>query len=127
MACEIIWLDQGVLFRNSGTVDMQEVMDANNTMYGDIRYERIKFQISDYTEVTRNLLTGKEAEIIGTLDKSSSVWNTNMLNVVVTKDPEFIPIVKRYFARLSDTNWECRIFGDLQEAYGWIRQKLNRQ
>jgi hypothetical protein len=122
MACEIIWEEKGVLGKHSGTVTDQEVIEANDIMYADKRFERITYQISDYTEATDIQITPMDAKVIGTLDKTASQWNRERMRIaVVTKDEKFIPIVKTYFRGFEVTTWECRIFETLDMAYDWVR------
>jgi len=122
MACKIIWEKNGILFKHSGTVTDQEARSMNDIMYGDKRFETIKYQISDYTEVTNNLLTHTDAKIIGTLDRTSSNWTSKRMRiVVVTKDEKFVPIIKTYFKEFVGTLWECKIFETLEMAYEWVK------
>ena len=124
MAYKIIWEEKGFLAKFSGTVDDKEIMEINNSMYGDIRYESITYQIADYTDVTTYLITPSEAKVIGTLDRTSSVWSSKMKkNVVVTTDEKFILIVKTYFKELEGNGWECRIFESLDKAYEWVKSE----
>ncbi len=122
MAYEIIWEEKGILVRFSGTVTEQDVMMANDLMYGDIRFGTIKYQISDYTGAMNIQITPRYAKVIGALDRSSSRWTHNMMrNIVVKKDKKFIPIAETYFKQFEGTNWECRIFETLELAYDWVR------
>ena len=124
MAYKIIWEEKGFLAKFSGTLDDKEIMEINNSMYGDIRYESITYQIADYTDVTTYLITPSEAKVIGTLDRTSSVWSSKMMkNVVVTTDEKFIPTVNTYFKEFEGTGWECRIFETLDKAYEWINSE----
>lgn len=124
MASEIIWEKHGVLFRHSGTVTGEEVAKLNDIMYADPRFDSIRYQISDYTQVKKNLVGLSSARIIGTLDKSSASWNHSMLNIVITTDKDFIPVVDAYFKTLEGTGWECRIFTTPEEAYTWIHHQI---
>jgi hypothetical protein len=38
MASEIIWEENGILFKRTGTVTDKEVIEANNRVFGDSRY-----------------------------------------------------------------------------------------
>jgi hypothetical protein len=125
MACDIIWEEKGILVKLSGTVTDQEVLMANDLMYGDIRFGTISYQIADYTDATDIQITPFDAKVIGTLDKSSSRWTySKMKNIVITKDKKFIPIVETYFNEFQGTSWECRIFETLDKAYEWVRSEL---
>ena len=122
MAGQIQWEEKGILFIHKGTVDDAEVMELNNIMYGDPRFDNITYQISDYTLAEKILLTQTDARVIGTLDRVSSHWTTRKMKVaVVTRDPEFIPMANHYFEQFEGTPWEGRIFGTLDEAYAWVR------
>jgi len=122
MAYEISWEESGILVRFFDIVTEQEVMAANDIMYGDARFETILYQISDYTEAVQILITPRDAKVIGTLDNSSSRWNQQpMKNAVVTKDEEFIPVVETYFKEFEGTPWQCRLFENLELAHDWVK------
>lgn len=122
MACEIFWETEGVIFRHYGTVTNEEVQQMNNIMYGDPRFDKIRYQISDYTQVTENLISRKEAKVIGKIDRASSHWNRKVMYIgVVTTDPQFIPIVEAYFDEFTGTPWVGKIFATLGEAVEWGR------
>ena len=124
MAHEIIWEKEGVLIKLSGTVAYDDIIRINDSLYGDMRFDTLKYQISDYTNVTEILLTTFDATVIGHLDKSSARWNSQMIDAVVSQDPAFTPIVNAYFKSLSDTQWKCRLFENLDDCYNWIQSEL---
>ena len=124
MASKLFWEEKGILVKHSGTVTNEEVMKMNDIMYGDRRYESIIYQIADYTEVTTNLVTAADAKVIGTLDRTSSVWSSKRMRLaVVTNDEKFMPIVKTYFNEFEGTEWEGRIFESLDKAYEWVKSE----
>ena len=121
MACEIIWEEWGILFNHSGTVDEQEALAMIGIMYADSRFDMLRYQISDFTKVTNNLLTFKDAKILGTLDRASSRWNTRRMRLAfITEDEKFIPIVEYYFKEFEGTLWEGKLFESLEIAYHWV-------
>jgi hypothetical protein len=122
MACEIVWHPKGILFIHSGTVTNEEVENANGIMYGDPRFERIEYQISDYLSVTNNLLTPVDAKVIGTLDSVSSHWNRRKMKIaVVSTDENFFPVIESYFRVItSRAGWEGRVFKTREEAFQWV-------
>jgi len=124
MACKLIWEEKGVLFSHSGIVTNQEVMEMNNLMYGNPKFDSISYQISDYTLVESNHVTHSGAKVIGTLDNKSTIWNSRFMRIaIVTTDKNFIPIVHLYFGEFSGTNWEGRIFDTLEQAYLWVKSE----
>lgn len=122
MATKIFWEEDGILFKHSDTVTDEEVRRMNDLMYGDVRFETITYQIADYTHVTKNLITPLDAKVVGTLDRTSSVWNSRKMKLaIVTRDEKFIPIVEIYYREFEGTEWEGRIFPTLEEAYSWVK------
>jgi DNA polymerase/3'-5' exonuclease PolX len=122
MPCKITWEENGILFTHTGRVTNDEIMRMNDLMYGDNRFETIQYQISDYTLVTENLVNIQGAKIAGTLDRFSARWTSrHMKLVVVTTDPAFIRIAEHYFDQFRETEWEGRVFPDLESAYRWVR------
>jgi len=122
MASEIIWEENGILFKRTGTVTDKEVIEANSKVFEDSRYSVITYQISDYTEASDIQIAPFEAKVIAALDKSSLRWPQRKMRIaLVTKDENFIPIVKMYFKVFEGTKWECRIFETLELAYDWVK------
>ncbi|MBE0648670.1 MAG: hypothetical protein IH596_12915 [Bacteroidales bacterium] len=123
MATKIFWEEHGILFKHSETITDEEVMRMNDIMYGDVRFESIVYQIADYTDVTSNLITEKDAKVISTLDKVSAQWSSQRMRLaVVTRDEKFIPVVEGYFKEFEGTFWEGMIFENLSDAYAWVKQ-----
>jgi hypothetical protein len=122
MATKIIWQEKGILFVHSETVTVDEVLEANNVMYGDPRFDKIQYQISDYTGVTSNLITFSDARVVGKLDNTSSVWNPKMLIAIVSTDENFHPVIRKYFESFKNQGWKGGIFNTLGDAYKWIEE-----
>ncbi|MFC2101709.1 hypothetical protein ACFLS7_01825 [Bacteroidota bacterium] len=123
MATDIHWEEHGILFKHSGTTTDEEVMRKNDIMYGDIRFESISYQIADYTDVTNNLISARDAKVISTLDKVSAQWSSKSMKLaVVTTDEKFIPIVQSYFKEFEGSSWEGRLFETLDDAYTWVKE-----
>lgn len=124
MACEIIWEEQGILFNHSSTVDEQEALAMIGIMYGDSRFDGLRYQVSDFTKVTNNVLTYKDAKIIGTLNRVASRWNSNRVRcAVITQDEKFVPNVKTYLSALEGTLWEGKLFETLKMVYDWMKSE----
>ncbi len=123
MAHQILWEESGILVKFSGNVTQEEAQTVNDRLYSDSRYDLIKYQIGDYSDVTDLLITQFEAKVIGTLEKQSTHWCRNMVrNVVVTQNDKYIPIAMAYFKELEGTNWENRLFETLEQAYEWVNE-----
>ncbi len=127
MAHEIFWEEKGILIKFSGIVTQEEVHKIKDTIYRNGKYDTIKYQISDYSNVAEIILTTFDANILGILGRQSTRWNRwRVRNAIVTRDAQFIPIVNSYLKEMESTDWENRIFETLEKAYEWVNEDENK-
>ncbi len=105
-----------------GKVTFKDIDAADGLLYGDARFEKMDFQIFDSTDVEEFDLSAIDLQMIGALDKSSSVWNKKMKVALVAKDPEFIQLIEEYKKVMEDTGWKIIVFDTLDEAKNWCNQ-----
>ncbi len=113
------WTKNDVLITFEGEVDFHEITDVDDKLYEDPRYDKQRYQIWDFREVNRFKITSIEARVIGVLDKNSSVWNNDIMLACVATDKHIIEMTLEYKNELKDTNWQVRIFDNMQEAQNW--------
>ena len=119
MSYSMSWTENNVLITFEGEVDFHEITEVDDKLYEDIRYDKQSFQIWDFREVNNFNITSIEARVIGVLDKNSSVWNNDIMLACVTTDKHIIEMTLEYKNELKDTNWQVRIFDNMQEAQNW--------
>ncbi len=123
MPYAIVWKPDGVIIRYSGIVSYDENIAANGQLYGDPRFESIKYQIADFLTVTDFQISKKESSIIGELDFQSTRWNSHIKVAHITQDNDIIERVKVYEETMKDTAWEFGIFNTMEEAQKWVEGK----
>lgn len=52
-----------------------DLMDVSNKIFGEEGFDNMKFQLLDFSNVEKVEISEAEGVIIGTLDRTSSVWN----------------------------------------------------
>lgn len=120
MPYKIIWKPDGVIIRFFGIVSFDENMAANGQLYGDSRFESLRYQIADFSEVTDFQLSEKEASIIAQLDFQSTRWNTHVKAAHVTQNKTIIKLIDLYKEQMQETSWEVGLFNTLEEALDWV-------
>ena len=119
MSYNITWQDSNVIISFEGNVNYQDVNEADNFVYGDSRFDDMKYQIADFSKIEKFELTEDEVQIIAMLDKSSSRWNNKIKLAVVTLDLNLLERIKPYIETMQDTEWSIKIFENIFEAKRW--------
>jgi hypothetical protein len=122
MSYSINWLENGVCVKAEGIYTLEDNLKANGELYGDARFGDLKFQIGDFTDADISEYTLKTANIIGKMESVSTVWNNNLRVAHVTKDQEFIKIIKTYEESLINSNWVFEIFDNYEDAFEWCNK-----
>ena len=95
-------------------------MGVNNILYGDRRFEIIRYQLFDFSKIDDLIATDMDARVVGTLDKSASIWNNDMKGAILASNPKIIELINIYIDQLDGTNWQVKIFSNLESANEWI-------
>lgn len=75
MGFNIKWTNSNPIITYSGVVNYETIINSNNVIIGDARFDDMKYQVFDHSQVDKLVITQKELEMIGVLDKNSTVWN----------------------------------------------------
>ena len=120
MSFKIEWKGSNVIVTLSKNFTYKDSYEVNNLIYGDSRFENMKYQISDFSKIEKAEFTADEIKIITTLEKSSTVWNNKMKSAIVTSPSVCLNfIIDPYLEAMKSTNWEIKIFKNSIEAEKW--------
>ncbi len=116
MGFDLKWDKDDVYIRFYGSLVLQDLLEANGLIYGDIRFDVMIFQIADFTAVECVDLSSEDAKIITTLELRATHWNREVTVVHVTKHPELKHLLGVYKKGMEPTNWSIEIVDTLEEA-----------
>ena len=123
MSFKIEWKGSNVIISFTKNFIYKDSYEANNLIYGDSRFDTMKYQISDCSKIEKVEFTEEEIKIITTLEKSSSIWNNKMKMAVVTSDTVCLNfILDPYIEGMKDTNWKFKTFKNSIEAEKWCSE-----
>lgn len=103
MSYKISWENEGVYVKWSGKSTAEETIKLNGELYGRRKFDTIKYIISDLIDSEFPDFTELELRVIAKLDAQASVWNKNLKIAHVSKDPEFIALIKSYEVQMDDS------------------------
>jgi len=119
MTFNINWDKKGVYVKFHGIVNAQDLIDANNYVISNAKFETINYQIFDFLNIEDFKITSYDINIIGVMDKSQTDAKKEMKVAIVTQDDYVREITTEYDQIMSQSNWETKIFPNYEMALEW--------
>lgn len=126
MGFTVKWQKRGVIVVFDGILKADDIIKANNNLYGDKRFDTMEYQIFDYRFVDGHDIDESDIGVIGILDKSASKWNRNIKSCNITSDEFGIQMIEKYAEIMNETGWETRIFTNLEDALEWCEKEIDK-
>ena len=115
------WTENGVWWTYSGIVTSKEALQSNLEIYGDSRFDRLTYQIADFSGAEALELTEGEVKKIAYLDRAAALSNPK-IKVAIVAHLDLIKEMAQMYANYSETSpWQTKIFNTLQEARQWLQ------
>jgi len=120
MPYRIRWEGHGVYRRFYGVVTRQEFRDAYEEMCGDVRYEGIRYLISDYLEARPDPdLTERDLRAQAQLERLRFYDSPDTVHAMVATDPGVVAYIK-YYESLRVSPHCMGSFSTIEDARHWI-------
>jgi hypothetical protein len=119
MSYQIIWQGSDVQITFEGTVVFDDIYEADNILYGDPRFDTMKYSLFDLFKVEKFDVSKREAEEIAALDRASTVWNNKIKVAIIARDPYIVELITVYKNNMAGTKWIIKGFDNLSDAVGW--------
>ena len=116
---EAKWLGDNLILTLWGHVDIQEIMEFNNYLYGIPNFEDMQYQLIDFTHVTSFRATDSEVELVTALERSASRWNKKLKMAFVNDNPEIEGFIRKYEEGLAGSGWKIGCFTNIETAQSW--------
>lgn len=129
MGYSITWEDQGIYVRYFDYVSPAEMHQSVQKVNADLRFERARYRINDYSEVTRFDWTETALEDTAAVSWAASrsraraLGHSDGLIAHVVTDPRMTEPIDRYHA-LGIVPYRYRIVPSLDAARRWIQDEL---
>lgn len=120
MTFNINWDKNGVYVKFRGNVTPQDLIDANNYVISNAKFESIEYQIFDFLHIDEFLITSYDITIIGTMDKGQVDFKEKMKVAILSQDDHVIEITKEYEQLMDGTSWETNIMTNIDDAREWV-------
>jgi hypothetical protein len=120
MPYRIRWEGHGVYRRFFGVITLAEFREANKEMRTDVRYEGIRYIISDYLEAQPAPdITERDLKAYAELERLFFYSSPDTVHAIVATDPKAVALA-RYYESLGVSPYRIADFANVDDARYWI-------
>lgn len=120
MAYEIYWTMRCVEWRYSGSLTGREIIESNNRIYGDERFDDLRHQLVDLSDVDDFNVSDIDMKHMAHLDKAAARSNSKIKLALVAPTGPASEVAEAYGNYSRDSIWETVIFETRDEAIAWL-------
>ncbi|MDQ8209182.1 hypothetical protein QEH52_16770 [Coraliomargarita sp. SDUM461003] len=124
MAYTITWQKNCITWTYSGVLTGEDLLNSNFELFGDERFDDIRFQIVDLTAVERVEATESHMRKVAHLDMAAARSNPRVKIAVVTNSQDGESLSNTYDRYIEGKSpWSTQIFATLTEAQAWVQRE----
>lgn len=104
----------------TGTITSIEILESNLELHVHPGFEKIKYIINDFSEVTGHTVVEGHTRAYASSDDMASITKGRMkIAIVVDKEP-LVALARAYQEQMEGKIFECEVFQSLGEAREWV-------
>ena len=119
MPHKLFWENAGVYWKYYGNVTGREVVETSTSIYGDQRFDSLKYKMVDFLDVERMEIGDEELALIAFQHRSVERSNPYLKTAIVIK-PLGAEVANKFASYFSGSFWEVRVFHEREEANQWL-------
>lgn len=125
MAFKLIWEPRGVYWEYSGNVTGNEVVEASTLIYGDQRFDDIRYKLVNFLNADSIHINDDEVSMIAFQHKAASITNPRIKTAIVTNPnialtDDNAAKLEMFILNLTKSSWEVKAFDNLEQANLWL-------
>ena len=114
------WETDGLYRKFTGKISGDEILESNFELHTDPDFQKIKYIINDFTEVTGHSIETIHTKVYALTDEMVSRTKGKLkIALVVTQDP-LIALANSYREEMISNRFECDIFQTIEDARKWV-------
>ena len=125
MSYKLKWKKNDVIIIFENDIGFEDITRANEIIYGSPKFDNMRYQIVDFQNVNNVSISKDELDVIGTLEKSATIWNNEVKIACVTTNNYIKELFSEYAKTMQSTNWECKIFDNYFAAEEWCKKSVD--
>ena len=125
MSYNLNWIKNDVVITFEDDVNFEDITQANQIIYGSPKFDNMRYQIVDFQKVNHVSISEDELDVIGTLERSATIWNNEVKIACVTTNNYIKELFSEYAKAMQSTNWQCEIFDNYSDAEKWCKKSVD--
>ena len=121
MPYTIAWEPKGVCWEYSGNVTGDEIVEASTSIYGDPRFDDLRYKLVNFIGADAIDMNEKQVDIVSSQHKAAAISNPHIKTAIVSKT--VTENIKKFVFNLNDSPWPVKVFDDIEEANKWLGRK----
>lgn len=118
MAYELVWEINGLYWKYSGRVIGSEIIEASTSIYGDERFDMLKYKFVDFLDVETIEIDKSQLALIAYQHQAAERSNPHIKNAILLKSGH--KMAHEFASFFSKSSWEIKVFTDLEKANKWV-------
>ena len=123
MPFSIHWHDRAVVFEYSGKVTSQDLLRSNQQVYGDERFDRLRWQLVFFDEVETVEFTNSDVKLIAYMDRGAAISNSNITVAFVGESQLLDDVNNIYASHAKSPAWPVTHFESREKAWEAVSQQ----
>ena len=119
MSYKLIWQNGGVYWKYTGNVSGQEIIEATTVIYGDSRFDNLKYKLVDFIDIERLDVDKKEVALLAFQHQSAATYKENIKNALVIR-PELSELAHKFVEFSNESHWPIKVFDNMDDANVWL-------
>ena len=121
MPYKLIWEPDGVYWKYSGEVSGQEIIDATTQVYGDARFDQLKYKLVDFLDTENIEISMEQVALIAYQHRAAELSNACIYTAIVAKPDH--KLANKFAEFFVDSKWEVKVFTNMDDANRWLNRK----
>lgn len=113
------WKTGGVIWRFHGVVTSEDVIQSNLAIYGDSRFDNLRYQVVDLSTIEQFSVTSDALDEIAAMNRAASLSNPRLVVAVAATGEEALKLAEIYESAMSKSSWKVRVFRSVKDAEDW--------
>ena len=119
MSYKLTWENEGVYWKYTENVSGQEIIEATTIIYGDSRFDNLKYKLVDFIDIERLDVDEKEIALLAFQHQSAATYKANIKNAIVIR-PELSELAHKFVAFSNNSPWPMKVFHNMEDANDWL-------
>ena len=113
------WERDGLYRKFTGKITGYEILESNFGLHVQPEFQKIKYIINDFTEVTGHSIETHHTEVYAQTDQGVAITKGKLKIALLVIQQPLIALAENYREEMKDNQFECEIFQTIEDARAW--------